>query len=87
MSVLAQDFLYQDVSRNTIFLDNHDMSRMLSMVGEDINKYKSAMAMLMTMRGVPQLYYGDEILMKNFIRTRMVWYVRIFPGDGPAIKE
>ena len=65
-SVLAQDFLYQDATRNTIFLDNHDMSRMLSVVGEDISKYKSAMAMLLTMRGVPQLYYGDEILMKNF---------------------
>jgi glycosidase len=65
-SVLSQDFLYQDATRNTIFLDNHDMSRILSVVGEDINKYKSAMAMLMTLRGVPQMYYGDEILMKNF---------------------
>lgn len=64
-SVLAQDFLYQDATRNTIFLDNHDMSRMLSVLKEDFTKYKSAMAMLLTMRGVPQLYYGDEILMKN----------------------
>jgi len=65
-TVIAQDFMYKDETRNTIFLDNHDMSRVLSVVGEDINKYKSAMAMLMTMRGVPQMYYGDEILMKNF---------------------
>jgi len=65
-SVMAQDFLYKDATKNTIFLDNHDMSRFLSVVGEDINKYKSGMAMLMTMRGVPQMYYGDEILMKNF---------------------
>lgn len=64
--IVAQDFLYQDVNRNTIFLDNHDMSRILSVVGENISKYKSAMAMLLTLRGVPQLYYGDEILMKNF---------------------
>jgi len=67
-SVMAQDFLYKDPTKNTIFLDNHDMSRFLSVVGEDINKYKSGMAMLMTMRGVPQMYYGDEILMKNFSR-------------------
>jgi len=67
-SVMAQDFLYKDATKNTIFLDNHDMSRFLSVVGEDINKYKSGMAMLMTMRGVPQMYYGDEILMKNFSR-------------------
>lgn len=65
-NVLSQDVLYQDVTRNTIFVDNHDMSRILSVVGEDINKYKSAMAMLLTLRGVPQMYYGDEILMKNF---------------------
>jgi glycosidase len=64
-AVMAQDFLYQDATRNVIFLDNHDMSRILSVVGEDISKYKSAMAMLLTLRGVPQMYYGDEILMKN----------------------
>ncbi len=63
--LIAQDFLYQDATRNTIFLDNHDMSRILSVVGENISKYKSAMAMLLTLRGVPQMYYGDEILMKN----------------------
>jgi glycosidase len=63
---MAQDFLYKDATKNTIFLDNHDMSRFLSVVGEDITKYKSGMAMLMTMRGVPQMYYGDEILMKNY---------------------
>ncbi len=65
-NVLSQDFLYKDPTKNTIFLDNHDMSRVLSVVGEDINKYRSAMAMLLTLRGVPQMYYGDEILMKNF---------------------
>ncbi|BAU53372.1 glycoside hydrolase family 13 protein [Mucilaginibacter gotjawali] len=65
-AVMAQDFLYKDATKNTIFLDNHDMSRFLSVVGEDMNKYRSGMAMLMTMRGVPQMYYGDEILMKNF---------------------
>ncbi|WP_295675974.1 glycoside hydrolase family 13 protein [uncultured Mucilaginibacter sp.] len=65
-AVMAQDFLYKDATKNTIFLDNHDMSRFLSVVGEDMNKYRSGMAMLMTMRGVPQIYYGDEILMKNF---------------------
>jgi glycosidase len=64
-NVISQDFLYQDATRNTIFLDNHDMSRILSVVGNDITKYKSAMAMLMTLRGVPQMYYGDEILMSG----------------------
>ncbi|MDB5023052.1 MAG: alpha-amylase [Mucilaginibacter sp.] len=85
-SVLAQDFLYQDAAKNTIFLDNHDMSRFLSVVGEDITKYKSGMAMLMTMRGVPQMYYGDEILMKNYSNPDGL--VREdFPGGWPGDKD
>lgn len=42
------------------------MSRFYSMVKEDMDKYKSGMALLLTMRGIPQLYYGTEILMKNY---------------------
>jgi len=84
-NIISQDFLYQDVNRNVIFLDNHDMSRVLSMVGENINKYKSAMAMLMTLRGIPQMYYGDEILMKNFSNPDGL--VRSdFPGGWPGDK-
>jgi len=63
--VLAQDFLYQNATRNVVFLDNHDMSRFYSVVGEDFNKYKAGMALLLTTRGIPQIYYGDEILMKG----------------------
>jgi glycosidase len=55
--------MYQDPTRNTVFLDNHDMTRFYSVVNEDFTKFKSGMAMLLTMRGVPQMYYGDEILM------------------------
>jgi glycosidase len=65
-SVLANDFVYQSPSSNVIFLDNHDMSRFYSVIGEDLNKFKSGIAMLLTIRGIPQLYYGTEILMKNF---------------------
>jgi len=65
-AVVAQDFMYQDPTRNTIFLDNHDMSRFYSVVGEDFNKFKAGFALLLTMRGVPQMYYGDEILMAGY---------------------
>lgn len=64
--MLAQDYFYKDANRNVIFLDNHDLSRFYSVVGEDIDKFKMGIAWLMTMRGIPQLYYGTEILMKNF---------------------
>jgi glycosidase len=63
---ISFDFAYKDPTKNLIFLDNHDMSRFYSMVGEDINKYKAGIALLLTMRGVPEIYYGTEILMKNF---------------------
>lgn len=64
-TTLASDFVYQDATRNVVFLDNHDLSRFYSVVGESIHKYKSALAWLLTTRGIPQLYYGAEILMKN----------------------
>jgi glycosidase len=63
---LVQDYMYGDVFNNVIFLGNHDLSRFFSEAGEDVNKFKMAVAFLMTMRGIPQWYYGDEILMKNF---------------------
>lgn len=65
-SVLSQDLIYKDATKNVIFLDNHDMSRFFSVVHEDINKYKSGLALLLSLRGIPQIYYGMEILMKNF---------------------
>lgn len=65
-SVIANDFVYEDPFRNVVFLDNHDKSRFLSEVGEDLTKYKSGLAWLFTTRGIPQLYYGAEIAMKNF---------------------
>jgi glycosidase len=63
---LAEDFAYKEPLNNCIFLDNHDMNRFYSVVNENFSKYKMGMALLLTMRGIPQLYYGDEILMKNF---------------------
>lgn len=65
-NTLANDYLYEDATRNVVFLDNHDISRFYSVVGEDFDKYKSGIAWLLTTRGIPQLYYGTEILMKNY---------------------
>jgi len=65
-TTLSQDFLYKDPFTNCIFLDNHDMNRFFSMAGESMNKYKIGLGLLLTTRGIPQVYYGTEILMKNF---------------------
>lgn len=63
---LVKDYLYQDASKNVTFLDNHDLSRFYSVVGEDMNKFKMGIAVLLTTRGIPCVYYGTEILMKNY---------------------
>ncbi len=62
---LSNDFLYKDAMRNVVFLDNHDMTRFLSQVGDDADKLKMGISWLLTSRGIPQLYYGTEILMKG----------------------
>ncbi len=63
---LAQDYLYGDANKNVVFIGNHDLSRFYSVCGEDFNKMQLATAFILTTRGIPQWYYGDEILMKNF---------------------
>jgi neopullulanase len=64
-TLLAQDQLYKDPKKNCIFLENHDMNRILSELKDDVSRLKMATGMLLTIRGIPQLYYGTEVLMKN----------------------
>lgn len=62
---LAHDLLYENAYNNVTHLDNHDLSRFYSVINEDFAKWKMGIAMLLTLRGIPQVYYGTEILMKN----------------------
>lgn len=59
---LAQDYFYEDPFKNLIMLDNHDFTRFFTTVNENLNKYKSGIAFLLTSRGIPQIYYATEIL-------------------------
>ena len=61
--LLCKDFSYPDPNKNVVFLDNHDVSRFFLLCQKDIRKYKQGMLFLLTTRGIPQLYYGSEILM------------------------
>ncbi len=63
---LAKDFVYQKPFNNVVFLGNHDLSRFLSVAGENKDKMKSAATWLLTTRGIPQWYYADEILYNGF---------------------
>ncbi len=61
--VLSQDYVYSMPDNIVTFADNHDGDRFYTKIDEDINKFKLAMAFMMTTRGIPQIYYGTEILM------------------------
>lgn len=63
--MLGNDFLYADPNQLVIFPDNHDMSRIFTQIKEDKDLYKMAMGLILTLRGIPQIYYGTEILMSN----------------------
>ncbi len=77
---LAEDFAYKNPLNNCIFLDNHDLDRVFSVIGEDWAKMKWGLNWLFTMRGIPQLYYGTEILMKNFKKPNDAEVRYDFPG-------
>ncbi|MBC2606244.1 glycoside hydrolase family 13 protein [Pelagicoccus albus] len=59
----SQDRLYHDPNHNVIFLDNHDMGRIFEQVGKDEDLFKIAYSILLTARGIPQVYYGTELMM------------------------
>ena len=80
---LGDDFLYENPDNNVIFLDNHDMSRFFSQTGEDVAGQKMGLEWLLTARGIPQIYYGTEVLMKG-IADPDGNVRRDFPGGWPG---
>lgn len=82
--MLGNDFLYPDPFNLVIFPDNHDMSRIYTQLGEDDDLYRMAIVFNLTMRGIPQIYYGTEILMAN-PGTDSHGVIRSdFPGGWPG---
>lgn len=85
---LAGDFQYADPYNLVVFPDNHDMDRFFTRVGEDLALLKLGITYIMTTRGVPQLYYGTEVLMSNTGHPGDHGIIRTdFPGgwQGDAI--
>lgn len=77
---LALDYLYPKANDLVIFADNHDTERFFTAIGEDVSKLKTAMTFLMTTRGIPQIYYGGEILMTGFKKEGDGFLRKDFPG-------
>ena len=57
----ANDFLYPDINNMFVFAGNHDTNRINEIYGSDIKVYKMILTLIATVRGIPQVYYGDEI--------------------------
>jgi glycosidase len=62
---LANDFAYPDPNNMLVFGDNHDMDRIYTQLDEDAELTKMALTYLLTVRGIPQIYYGTEVLLEN----------------------
>ncbi len=81
-SFLSRDFLYPDPYNLVIFLDNHDVMRTIDLVDGDIQRFKMALQILLTTRGIPQIYYGTEIGLKGGEDHGEIR--RNFPGGFPG---
>lgn len=86
-STLTQDVLYKEPMNNCIFLDNHDMDRVFSVIDEDWKKMKMGFNWLLTLRGIPQIYYGTEVLMKNKKVNTDATVREDFPGGWAGDNE
>lgn len=84
---LTFDFLYPNPHNLMIFAENHDSKRLNYCYNNDLKKYKLAMVVLATIRGIPQLYYGSEIGMAGDQYIGDADIRQDFPGgwEGDAI--
>lgn len=80
----ANDLLYPDPMNILIFGENHDTGRMLTQMGDDESSLRLATALLATARGIPQLYYGTEALMRGNGFDGHANIRRDFPGGWAA---
>lgn len=83
-NTFVYDYLYTDVNHVMAFIENHDTDRFLG-DGKDVNRLKQGLALLLTIKRIPQLYYGTEVLM-NGVKKVTDGNVRKdfmggFPGD------
>jgi len=77
---LALDFLYPDPSNLVLIADNHDMARFFMQLDKDTALYKLGITYLLTTRGIPQIFYGSEILMTHPKTNEHGDIRRDFPG-------
>lgn len=74
------DFLYPNINNLLVFFENHDTNRLNEFYKNDFKKYQMAVALIATVRGIPQIYYGSEIGMAGSKNVGDGDIRRDFPG-------
>ena len=82
----AYDYLYPNPSSVMAFIENHDTDRFLGR-GKDSTALKQALAILLTVNRIPQLYYGTEVLMNGTKEVTDGNVRKDFPGGFPGDKK
>ena len=78
---LSHDFVYHDLSKLVIFVGNHDTERIGDLLRRDPRRMKLALTLLATLRGIPQLFAGDEMMFTSKDRSQGHGGLRVdFPG-------
>lgn len=79
--MMANDFVYPNPNQMLVMGDNHDMDRLFMQLNQDVDLTQMALTFFLTIRGIPQIYYGTEILMDNTGHHKVDGLIRSdFPG-------
>ncbi len=62
---MTTDYVYSDIYNVLRFLDNHDTDRFLPEMPKNLDSFKQGITFLLTIPGIPQIYYGTELLMNG----------------------
>ncbi len=64
-NTLSDDFVYHDLSKMMIFIGNHDIERVADIFKGNTKRVKIALTLIATMRGIPQLFTGEELMLRS----------------------
>ena len=84
---LVDDYLYSDPNKMIVFLDNYNTKRVYSSLNYNLDNWKKALAYLLITRGIPQIYYGSEILLSDRLGPGKITGCDLdFPGGWKSDK-
>jgi neopullulanase len=84
---LVNDYLYSEPNNMIVFLDNNNLNRSFAQLNHDFDYWKMAVSYLMVTRGIPQIYYGSEVLLSDSLGSGKITGQDLdFPGGWRSDK-